>query len=487
MKHGGKMPILKRFKPTINLRFKAHISLGCYIFGILSMTLVAQNDLLTARDKLATLEQAYGLETIILEIRRYEKNFLLYGTWEALEENHKQVELALNQLDLFNDHVRQLKAYPLLVRIGISLRSYKTGIEQLTALHQQKQVEAIKIVEEAIRIDGQEMTELCENLVSFEHKQINKILAELTGQPIFWSTLTILVGLFIPLFMFVKIFKPLAIIKKATEDIASGRFRKIEVIDTRDEMQQVIEAFNTMVGELQKRQDQLVQSQKLVSIGTLSAGIAHQLNNPLNNISTSCQIAISDFDDGDKEFIKKMLSNIDQETARARDVVQGLLEFSREKDFALRMLNLATIASRSVKLVHSQIPAPIKITVDIAPELVLPMDGQRIQEVFLNLIINASHAISGAGTIDISASVHDEEDMVYITVCDSGCGISRDIQKRLFDPFFSTKEEGKGTGLGLSIAYGIIQKHNGKIWVSSEIGEGTTFHIELPLHMDTIS
>ena len=105
-------------------------------------------------------------------------------------------------------------------------------------------------------------------------------------------------------------------------------------------MQQVMEAFNIMVKELERRQDQLVQSQKLSSIGTLTAGVAHQLNNPLNNISTSCQIALDDFDTGEPEFIKQMLNNIEQETFRARDVVQGLLEFSRVKEFELHPANL---------------------------------------------------------------------------------------------------------------------------------------------------
>jgi signal transduction histidine kinase len=279
-----------------------------------------------------------------------------------------------------------------------------------------------------------------------------------------------------------KIFKPLTIIKSATEDIALGRFRKIEVLDTRDEMQQVMEAFNTMVGELERRQDQLVQSQKLSSIGTLTAGIAHQLNNPLNNISTSCQIAVEEFTDGKPEIVRKMLANIEQETYRARDVVQGLLEFSRAREFSLRPANLLDTVNRAVKLVKSHVPAPITIAVAIPEDLVLPMDVQRLQEVLLNMLINATQAIDGEGRIDISAEVDQAAEEAVIQIRDTGCGISESIKDRLFDPFYTTKEEGKGTGLGLSIAYGIIQKHNGRITVESSPGEGARFYIHLPLH-----
>ena len=326
------------------------------------------------------------------------------------------------------------------------------------------------------------MTELSGKLVSFEHNQIRIILDELVKRFMVWSLVAIAVGIFVPLIMSFSIFKPLRIIKEATEDIALGRFSKIEVLDTRDEMQQVMEAFNIMVKELGRRQDQLVQSQKLSSIGTLTAGIAHQLNNPLNNISTSCQIAVDDFDTGDPELIKQMLGNIEQETFRARDVVKGLLEFSRVKEFKLHPANLQNVVDVSVKLVKSHVSSAITILVDIPENLFLPMDVQRIQEVLIIMIINASQAIKGEGKISLSAFIDKEKEEAVIEITDTGMGISDEIKDRLFDPFYTTKEEGQGTGLGLSIAYGIIQKHNGKIVVESEVGRGASFFIHLPLY-----
>jgi two-component system, NtrC family, sensor kinase len=279
--------------------------------------------------------------------------------------------------------------------------------------------------------------------------------------------------------MIFKIFEPLSIIKTATEDIALGRFNSIKVIDTRDEMQQVMEAFNTMVRELERRQDQLVQSKKLSSIGTLTAGVAHQLNNPLNNISTSCQIARDELTSGDTELLSRMLKNIDQETMRARDVVKGLLEFSRVQEFSLRPSQLSYVVQRAIQLVKSQVPADIEMVTEIPDHIHLPMDTQRMQEVFLNLIINAAQAIQGKGQITLTAQkeAHD----VVIEVRDTGQGIPKELQGRLFDPFYTTKEEGQGTGLGLSVVYGIIQKHQGNITVQSQPGKGASFFIRLPL------
>ncbi len=417
-------------------------------------------------------------------IRRYEKNFLLYGTQEALQENTRQLALALDTIDIISGRVKKFKIHPMLIKLKNHTLEYQKGMELLAQKIKVNSQVAHGGAADGLRYTGQEMTELSKELVSFEHSQIRMILDELVKRLTVWSLVAIAVGIFMPLIMSFGIFKPLRIIKEATEDIALGRFSKIEVVDTRDEMQQVMEAFNIMVGELERRQDQLVQSQKLSSIGTLTAGVAHQLNNPLNNISTSCQIAMDDFDGGDPVFIKQMLSNIEQETYRARDVVQGLLEFSRVKEFELHPADLKKVVNRSVALVKSQIPAAIGISVDIPENLFVPMDIQKIQEVLIIMIINASQAIEGEGRISLSASTDKVKNQAVIKITDTGIGIPDEIKDRLFDPFYTTKEEGQGTGLGLSIAYGIIQKHNGEISVESVTGRGAAFYVHLPLQAE---
>jgi signal transduction histidine kinase len=186
----------------------------------------------------------------------------------------------------------------------------------------------------------------------------------------------------------------------------------------------------------------------------------------------------------DAEFVQKMLTNIEQEVHRARDTVKGLLEFSREKEFALKPTPLSEVVERSVRLISSQVPSGIHIERNIPKELILNLDAQRMQEVFLNLMMNAIQSIR---TIPgyIGISVKTEESGAVITVEDTGVGISEENLKHIFDPFFTTKDVGAGTGLGLSIAYGIIQKHHGTISVESRVEEGTKFIIRLPLYPQT--
>jgi signal transduction histidine kinase len=235
---------------------------------------------------------------------------------------------------------------------------------------------------------------------------------------------------------------------------------------------------------LEKRQDQLVQAKKLSSLGVLTSGVAHQLNNPLNNISTSCQILLEELEDlilHDPSLLKKMLTNIDQEVDRARDIVKGLLEFSRVKEFTLKPTPLKEVVQRAVRLISSQAPAGVDLVESVPDNLVLQLDAQRMQEAFLNLFMNAIQALDHPpGHITVEAKLDDDQERAVITVADTGKGISKEDLGRVFDPFFTTKEVGAGTGLGLAIVYGIIEKHHGAITAVSQEGEGTRFIIRLP-------
>jgi signal transduction histidine kinase len=214
----------------------------------------------------------------------------------------------------------------------------------------------------------------------------------------------------------------------------------------------------------------------------LTSGIAHQLNNPLNNISTSCQILLEEANPKDdaNPFADKLLHNIEQETNRARDIVKGLLEFSRHQEFSIAPTNLRETVETAIKLISSQLPSNISLKCQIPQDMMLLLDRQRMHEVFLNMIMNAIQAIEpDTGTITIKAEARN--DRALITVCDTGSGVSPEHLDRIFDPFYTTKDVGNGTGLGLSVAYGIIKKHNGTISVSSTPGQGTCFSINLPM------
>jgi signal transduction histidine kinase len=428
------------------------------------------------------VETADDLRDFVLEARRYEKNFLLYGSPDDLAENRRYTQLGLELLDKTIPLVNDLRGLPVLNRIKRELGGYQQLMIQLEQGHGDNS--GLSGIKDQLRERGKSLVTLSQELVSFERERILRIVNSLETLLLISLGVTIIGGgLLIPVIS-MKIVRPLRYIEKTTHRIASGDFSVIEVRDTGDETQRVVEGFNRMISELEKRQDQLLQAKKLSSLGTLTSGIAHQLNNPLNNISTSCQILLEEFDKSDAQFSHRMLTNIEHEVHRARDIVRGLLEFAREREFCLAPTELSKVAERSVKLISSHVPPGIEILLDVPQDLSLNLDAQRMQQVFLNLIENSVLAIEPPGQITIRARANLDESQVLVTVEDTGKGIPQAEIGRIFDPFFTTREVGAGTGLGLSVVFGIVQKHHGSISVDSKEGEGTRFEMRFPIKQE---
>lgn len=463
----------------LNIRQKVILAFSALVVVTSSIGAVSYHYLREIERKQHIVQIADDLGNYILEARRYEKNFLLYKSSEDLEENRKYVQLGIEMRDKILPGMQDFQGLPWLGRIWQELQAYRELMEQTASpdLHDGGNGSA---VQDQLREHGKALVELSQSLVTFERARILTIVESLKKQLLTSLAIMVASGGLLIAFASRKILRPLRVIEKTTHRIAEGDFRPIAVADSRDETQRVVEGFNVMIAELEKRQDQLLQAKKLSSLGTLTSGIAHQLNNPLNNISTSCQILLEESGLTAGEFARKMLTNIEQEVHRARDIVRGLLEFSRTREFCLAPVPIAQVVERSVRLISSQIPPGIEITQDVPDGLSLNLDAQRMQQVFLNLIENAVHAIEPPGNIRIAARAEPDEKLVLITVEDTGAGISPSDMGRIFDPFFTTKEVGFGTGLGLSIVFGIIQKHNGTISVESKEGEGTRFVIRLP-------
>lgn len=464
---------------TFGIITKITIVLLFYISSVTIMGFLSYTDLVTTEQKVEILELAYNIHNNVLESRRHEKNYFLYGNEDSLYDNITIIQKASEIADEIVKSDKNLAINKQLLHLEDEMAVYTKHIYALLDI-QKTDLERYTKTTEEIRHYGKIISELSEDVVTFEKTQIHSMVSLLREQLVIWSSIAIIIGIILSILILSFVFKPISAIKKATEAIAQGRFSKIDVINTKDEIQQVMEAFNIMVSELERRQNQLIQAEKLSSLGTLTAGVAHQLNNPLNNISTSCQIAIDEFASGDPSLLQRMLHNIDQETLRARDVVKSLLEFSRTQEFSLRPASLADVVHKAALLAKSQVPPDINVTIDIPPDLTLPLDVQRMQEVFINMIINAAQAIDRQGRIVIAATADPGTREVVIEINDTGRGIPEKNLARIFDPFFTTKEEGQGTGLGLSVVYGIVQQHQGNITVQSHLGQGTSFFIHLP-------
>jgi two-component system NtrC family sensor kinase len=225
---------------------------------------------------------------------------------------------------------------------------------------------------------------------------------------------------------------------------------------------------------------QLMQSEKLASVGRLAAGVAHEINNPLTGVLTFAHF-LKEKKTNDKDDLHD-INVIIQETTRVRDIIRGLLDFARQTPPNRSMISVNETIQLLLKLVKGQKEFRNILIVENYQENLpeLYADKNQLQQVFLNLILNAGEAISGPGTITITTVLSNNN--IVITFADTGCGISSDDLDRIFDPFFTTKPVGKGTGLGLSVSYGIIQQHGGIIKCESKQGEGTTFKIYFSLN-----
>jgi signal transduction histidine kinase len=468
----------------LSIRKKVVLGFALSIIAFVCLGIIAYRNLLTIERKIEFVVKGHELHDTLLEARRYEKNFLLYGGRENVEESLAFLETGKKVYLGLHPDVKGLRGVTYLERLESEMEHYGQLLRELMAEEGKgnPNPRSKDEIEAEIRQVGKDLVDLSLRLSNFEHTRVQQIVKSLKAKILYFAFILLLLGLFLIVLVSRKIVRPLTVIEKTTQRIAEGDFKPLPVVQTMDETQSVVEGFNKMISELQKRQDQLVQAQKLSSLGVLTSGIAHQLNNPLNNISTSCQILQEEIGADNSEFTGKLLKNIDQEVDRARDIVKGLLEFSREREFQRYLVNLENLVIRTSRLITSQLPAGVEIVTEIPEELDIYVDPQKLQEVLLNLLLNASQAMPDeVGRITITAAEDKRAKQVAIIVKDTGCGIPEENMPYLFDPFFSTKEVGYGTGLGLSVAHGIIEQHQGTISVESKGGEGTVFTIRLPL------
>lgn len=233
--------------------------------------------------------------------------------------------------------------------------------------------------------------------------------------------------------------------------------------------------------ELEKTQVQLLQAEKMSSLGKMAAGVAHQLNNPLSGIILFTKLVMEEY--GLPEDAVKDLERVLDDAKRAKDIVKELLEFARQTSHEMKPQNINEIISRTVFLLENQsIFHNIKISKHLDERTpMISGDAQQLNHVFMNIILNAADALEGSGDLTIRTSICPENKLACIEISDTGHGIPETVLPHIFDPFYTTKDQGKGTGLGLSIVYGVVENHGGHIRAESEVGKGTTFFIEFPL------
>jgi signal transduction histidine kinase len=286
-----------------------------------------------------------------------------------------------------------------------------------------------------------------------------------------------------------------AIIKK----IDAGDMSLRAPLKEHDETQALAESFNAMLDHLQQtqlslknsmqllqeKQAQLVESEKRASLGFLVSGVAHELNNPLNNISLTAETLNEDLKDLSLEETSSYLNDILIQSERAHNIVNNLLDFaSARRSTVMEKQDVVRIVKDSIKLIGNQLRVNNIELKQSFPEKIYFVNANRskLEQVLVSIINNAIHAIKHTGILTVTVMPDAEEKNILIKIKDTGHGMPEEDIKNIFEPFFTTKPPGEGTGLGLSVSSTLIKEHHGEIEVESNTGEGTTFTIRLPLH-----
>ena len=304
-----------------------------------------------------------------------------------------------------------------------------------------------------------------------------------------------LVGVFVTVlfsyFISKRISTPLNKLVSASRELAHGNLDTR--VDTKfmsnDELGELADAFNTMASALQERDEKLKEltrsrvrrSERLAMIGKLSANVAHELNNPLTGIVTYSHLLLERMppEHQNIDYVGKIVIQAN----RCRDIIRGLLDFARQREPDKTLCDVNSVLQECMSLLENQaLFHNIQITRDLNPKLPLAViDPSQIERVFMNMVINAAEAMEGCGQLTLVTRSDPIERFIEVVIADTGYGIAEEDMRRIFDPFYTTKEVGHGTGLGLAISYGIVREHGGSILVESAVGKGTTFTVRLPV------
>jgi len=449
----------------------------CLAF-MLASTLFHYENVVGLKDKLILMERFNDLRDDILELRRYEKNVFLAGDRGDVD---KLTSYLLQTINVFNDLRGQMKSImgaPALEQFKDNLQSYEKLVYR--GMDSERQG-AADYVNSQIREKGKLLNDYMDKLIEIKRRRIDQAINTILIIPFVFFVLFLAVFAFLFFKARRNISKPLSILHTATGKVSRGDFTQIYyTTDRGDEISACINAFNKMTKEIQIRQEQLLHSRKMASIGIFTSGIAHELNNPINNISLITE-TLMDEDDLTPEESTKLYNDLMGQAERAAEIVKGLLEFSRNDQEHLEKLSLDDIIDKTVRLVQNKIKLQqIKYVKSVnTPLKPVWIDKSRLQQALLNLLINAIQAMPEGGTLGVAIRAGESPDEIRIDVADTGKGIPQEQLDSIFDPFFTTKKEGEGTGLGLSVTYGIIKKHGGRITVTSKPGQGSIFSIFL--------
>jgi signal transduction histidine kinase len=474
-------------RPRLSLRLQ--IFLGFMVIALIAVG-IAVASIIAGRTVERSVRSLEIVNEFVVEIdnaRRHEKNYFLYGT--DLNEAIESAGAAREILQRSEQELVRVIGDEEWQNVLDAIVDYQQLLDTLLEFDQEGGATLDRTTMEAfeirIRDQGHQMTAFARTVINQERSSLEAAIGRSSKIQITSLVLLLMLMIVTAYFIGGNIVRRIVRFESYAQRIAAGDFTPIVPERRyRDEFTDLGMTINLMMLELKKHEEMLVRTHKMRAIGTLTAGVAHEINNPLNNIMLTAHMLLEDYqalDDGER---KEMIGEVVQEADRARKIVSNLLDFTRESDTTFEPLDMVRLVKETIGLAANQIKLH-KLKAEFEARDGLPHilgDDQQLKQVFLNLILNAVEASDPGAKIRIVVKPGAEPGEVSVRVIDYGEGIMEEHLPRIFDPFFTTKQRHKGTGLGLSVSQGIVAKHDGRIEVRSREGSGTAFTVTLPAH-----
>lgn len=462
-----------------------------FLFCVLGVLIFAGMSFQAHREmgrRLRLVEMADDLVNNILETRRFEKNFFLYKKPDSLKEARTYLQRVDQICCRQETGILIMTRGPQLAQFNQTLEFYRETFAKIETLVQENAAGQLSPsflpMEESLRNLGQDLLGMAERWakeerVAIDHLFLRAMYLFLTSMVVF-----VILGFLVAWYIARLLVRPLFQMQTYMEKIAHGDFTPIPESECKSqEFFSLFRAFNRMGQELEHHQEQLVQSGKIAAIGTLTSGVAHELNNPVNNIMLTAEALKEDFLHLDPEEVQEMIHDILVQSGRASEIVKNLLDFSRSEQPEFEEVSIGRVIKDTLKLVQNQLTlSGIEVKRDLKGRLPYILGNVKtLQQVFLNLFINAIQAMKDGGILSLRGSLSEDGQWLKVEVTDTGAGIAPEDLPHIFEPFYTTKEVGRGTGLGLSVSFSIIQKHGGHLEVRSQLSHGSTFTVFLPV------
>lgn len=453
-------------------------------------------DLYYLQTQIVAGEAVHAFREASQEARREEKNLFLYHEMDNLDQLLLQLDVAENSLSTGQSAFVGIATARELNHAANLLHLYRSQLQQYSS----QPVHASEDKQLMIRNTGRELSDLAHEFSGRERTALAQAVRTASWTLVAVFLTVLLLGVGSALFLVRQVVRPMRELEHQLDELAEGHDQQLTLPSRDKEICSFVHHFNTMLNRLRVQQNELRHHEKAAALGVLVSGVAHELNNPLSNISTSVQLLMEDDGSVDTALHTQWLSHIDGESERARRIVRRLLDSVRQPKLHLQAHSVDELIKASLALVDRQLPKTVAVQIKAAPTTVLWADRERMHQVFINLIKNAADA--GATHIDITASetnwmasmpahtdhlvgeitsVSQAQQVLNVIIEDDGPGIAQEHLAQIFNPFFTTHSAGDGTGLGLYLVEEIISEHNGCIAVENRAEGGTCFRFWLPL------